>query len=74
LPSEVALYEEHHYSRFDMKPGITGPWQVTGRNRITDFDEVIRLETAYLRRWAIWKDVAILIRTIPVVLKMDGAH
>jgi exopolysaccharide biosynthesis polyprenyl glycosylphosphotransferase len=74
LPSEVALYEEHHYSRFDMKPGITGPWQVNGRNRITDFDEVIRLETAYLRRWAIWKDVAILFRTIPVVLKMDGAH
>jgi exopolysaccharide biosynthesis polyprenyl glycosylphosphotransferase len=73
LPSEVALYEEHHYSRFDMKPGITGPWQVNGRNRITDFDEVIRLETAYLRRWSIWKDVAILIRTIPVVLKMDGA-
>jgi len=74
LPSEVALYEEHHYSRFDMKPGITGPWQVNGRNRITDFDEVIRLETAYLRRWAIWKDVVILLRTIPVVLKMDGAH
>ncbi|HZS62164.1 MAG TPA: sugar transferase [Gemmatimonadaceae bacterium] len=74
LPSEVALYEEHHYSRFDMKPGITGPWQVNGRNRITDFDEVIRLETAYLRRWAIWKDVAILMRTIPVVLRMDGAH
>jgi len=74
LPSEVALYEEHHYSRFDMKPGITGPWQVNGRNRVTDFDEVIRLETAYLRRWMIWKDFAILLRTIPVVLRMDGAH
>ncbi len=74
LPSEVALYEEHHYSRFDMKPGITGPWQVNGRNRITDFDEVIRLETAYLRRWAIWKDFGILLRTVPVVLRMDGAH
>ena len=74
LPSEVELYEEHHYSRFDMKPGITGPWQVNGRNRVTDFDEVIRLETAYLRRWMIWKDFAILLRTIPVVLKMDGAH
>jgi len=73
MPSEVALYDEHHYSRFDMKPGITGPWQVNGRNRITDFDEVIRLETAYLRRWAIWKDFAILLRTIPVVLRMDGA-
>ncbi len=74
LPSEVALYEEHHYSRFDMKPGITGPWQVNGRNRITDFDEVIRLETAYLRRWAIWKDVLILLRTVPVVLRMEGAN
>jgi lipopolysaccharide/colanic/teichoic acid biosynthesis glycosyltransferase len=74
LPSEVALYDEHHYSRFDMKPGITGPWQVNGRNRVTDFDEVIRLETAYLRRWMIWKDFAILLRTIPVVLRMDGAH
>jgi exopolysaccharide biosynthesis polyprenyl glycosylphosphotransferase len=73
MPDEVALYEEHHYSRFDMKPGITGPWQVNGRNRITDFDSVIRLETAYLRRWAIWKDFAILLRTIPVVLRMDGA-
>ena len=39
-----------------------------------DFDEVIRLETAYLRRWMIWKDFAILLRTIPVVLRMDGAH
>jgi exopolysaccharide biosynthesis polyprenyl glycosylphosphotransferase len=74
LPSEVALYDEHHYSRFDMKPGITGPWQVNGRNRVTDFDEVIRLETAYLRRWMIWKDFEILLRTIPVVLRMDGAH
>jgi len=74
MPSEVALYEEHHYSRFDMKPGITGPWQVNGRSRVTDFDEVIRLETAYLRRWAIWKDFVILLRTIPVVLKMEGAH
>src|SRR3989454_6600965 len=44
LPSEVALYEEHHYARFDVKPGITGPWQVGGRNDVRDFDEVIRLE------------------------------
>jgi exopolysaccharide biosynthesis polyprenyl glycosylphosphotransferase len=74
LPSEVALYQEHHYSRFDMRPGVTGPWQVSGRNRITDFDEVIRLERAYMRHWSIWKDLAILARTIPVVLRMDGAH
>src|SRR2546430_8472998 len=40
LPSEVALYEEHHYARFDVKPGITGPWQVAGRNGVTSFEEV----------------------------------
>ena len=74
LPSEVALYEENHYTRFDMRPGITGPWQASGRNNIVDFNEVIRLETAYLRNWSIWKDVEILLRTIPVVLKMEGAH
>jgi lipopolysaccharide/colanic/teichoic acid biosynthesis glycosyltransferase len=74
LPSEVDLYEEHHYTRFDMKPGITGPWQVSGRNAITDFEEVIRLETDYMREWSIWKDLAILLKTIPVVFTMRDAH
>ncbi|HEU4698116.1 MAG TPA: sugar transferase [Gemmatimonadales bacterium] len=74
LPSEVALYEEHHYNRFDVKPGITGPWQVGGRNTITDFEEVIRLETAYIREWTIWKDLGILLRTVPAVVYMRGAH
>jgi exopolysaccharide biosynthesis polyprenyl glycosylphosphotransferase len=74
LPSEVDLYEDHHYTRFDVKPGITGPWQVSGRNSITDFEEVIRLETDYIRGWTIWKDLGILLRTVPVVLKMRGAH
>ncbi len=74
LPSEVDLYEDHHYTRFDVKPGITGPWQVSGRNSITDFEEVIRLETGYIRGWTIWKDLGILLRTVPVVLFMRGAH
>jgi exopolysaccharide biosynthesis polyprenyl glycosylphosphotransferase len=74
LPSEVDLYEEHHYGRFDVKPGITGPWQVNGRNTVTDFDEVIRMETDYIREWTIWKDLGILLRTIPTVLLMRGAH
>lgn len=74
LPSEVDLYEEHHYTRFDVKPGITGPWQVNGRSTITDFEEVIRLETDYIRDWAVWKDLGILLRTVPTVLFMRGAH
>jgi lipopolysaccharide/colanic/teichoic acid biosynthesis glycosyltransferase len=73
LPSEVELYEEHHYTRFDVKPGITGPWQVNGRNLITDFEEVIRLETDYIREWTIWKDLGLLLKTVPAVLYMRGA-
>ena len=74
IPSEVALYDDHHYTRFDVKPGITGPWQVGGRNRITDFEEVMRLEKTYIRQWSIGKDVAILARTLPAVFRMDGAY
>ena len=74
LPAEVDFYEEHHYTRFDVKPGITGPWQVNGRNLITDFEEVIRLETDYIREWTIWKDLGILLKTVPAVLYMRGAN
>jgi exopolysaccharide biosynthesis polyprenyl glycosylphosphotransferase len=74
LPQEVALYLEHHYARFAMKPGITGPWQVGGRNRITEFDEILLLEQGYMRQWNLFKDVEILVRTVPAVLRMDGAY
>ena len=74
LPAEVDLYEEHHYTRFDVKPGITGPWQVNGRNLITDFEQVIRLESDYIREWTIWKDLGILLKTVPAVVYMRGAN
>jgi exopolysaccharide biosynthesis polyprenyl glycosylphosphotransferase len=74
LPSEVALYEQHHYARFDVKPGMTGPWQVSGRNQITDFEKVIALETEYIRDWSLWSDLVIRAQTFVVVLRMQGAH
>lgn len=74
LLSEVALYEAHHYARFDVKPGITGPWQVAGRNRVTDFERVVTLETEYIRNWSLGRDVAVLLSTIPAVLGRRGAH
>lgn len=74
MPCEVELYEMHHYGRLDVKPGITGPWQVSGRNQITDFESVIALESTYVRQWSIGLDLLILLRTIPVVLRMRGAH
>lgn len=74
LPSEVSLYERHHYARFDVKPGITGPWQVSGRNEVVDFEQVVRLEQEYIRNWSLARDVAVLLKTVPVVLQMRGAH
>ena len=73
LANEVAEYEEEHYTRFDMKPGITGPWQVAGRNEVTRFEEILALDAAYLTDWTIAKDFMILLRTIPAVLTMRGA-
>ncbi|MDU6560647.1 MAG: sugar transferase, partial [Streptococcus vestibularis] len=55
------------------RPGITGLWQVSGRSEITDFDEVVKLDVAYMDDWTIWRDIRILLKTIKVVVKKDGA-
>jgi len=73
LPSEVARYQQHHFVRFEALPGITGPWQVSGRNTIRNFEDVVRLESSYIRGWTVWRDFVILLRTIPAVLSMKGA-
>jgi lipopolysaccharide/colanic/teichoic acid biosynthesis glycosyltransferase len=74
LPSEVSRYRPHHFVRFEVLPGITGPWQVGGRNAITDFEAVVRIEAAYIRGWSVWRDLSILARTVPAVLSMRGAY
>jgi exopolysaccharide biosynthesis polyprenyl glycosylphosphotransferase len=74
LPSEVENYEPHHLVRLAVVPGITGPWQVNGRNLITDFEEVVRLERAYINSWSISADLKILARTLPVVISGEGAY
>ncbi len=73
LPSEVRRYQQHHFVRFEVLPGITGPWQVSGRNAITSFEDVVQLESSYIRGWTVWRDLAILARTVPAVLSMKGA-
>jgi len=74
LPAEVAQYRPHHFVRFEVLPGITGPWQVAGRNVITDFEDVVRLEASYIRGWTVWRDLRILARTVPAVISMKGAY
>jgi lipopolysaccharide/colanic/teichoic acid biosynthesis glycosyltransferase len=55
-----------------MKPGITGLWQVSGRNQI-DFNQWMKLDLEYIDNWSLWLDVKILLKTIPVVLSGKGA-
>ena len=73
LPSEYSEYEFHHRARIAMKPGITGMWQVSGRSNITDFEEVVRLDTYYIKNWSIGLDLRILFKTFGVVLKKEGS-
>jgi lipopolysaccharide/colanic/teichoic acid biosynthesis glycosyltransferase len=73
LPREVAQYNIRHYVRFEVAPGITGPWQVSGRNEITDFERVVELEQRYIAGWTVWRDLGLLLRTVPAVLSMRGA-
>ena len=73
LVSETELYEPHHFARLAIKPGITGLWQVSGRSDITDFEEVVRLDTEYIDKWNVGMDIKILLKTVAVVLKKDGS-
>ena len=70
---EWDLYEAHHRARMAVKPGITGLWQVSGRSDITDFEEVIRLDTQYINEWSIAEDLRILVKTVKVVLTGEGS-
>ena len=69
----VARYSEWHRERLMAKPGITGPMQVSGRGDLP-FEERARLEIEYVRRYTLWRDLSILLRTIPAVILGTGAY
>jgi len=71
---EIALYNNRFRRRISIKPGMTGLWQVSGRSNITDFNEVVNLDTMYIDKWSVWLDMKILFRTLFVVLKTTGAY
>ena len=70
---EWEKYKYHHRARLAVKPGLTGMWQVSGRSGVTDFEEVVRLDTEYINNWSIGLDIRILLKTVKVVLTKDGA-
>lgn len=73
LPEEVSRYRAYHLKRLAVRPGITGLWQISGRDR-RDFEEMARLDLYYIENWSIWLDMKILIKTIPTVLSRKGAY
>ena len=66
-------YELHHRARLAIKPGITGMWQVSGRSEITDFEEVVKLDTEYISEWNVGMDIKLLWKTVVSVIKRDGS-
>lgn len=72
LASEVRAYAPWHLRRLDVRPGMTGAWQVSRRSEL-GFDDCVRLDLAYIDGWRLTRDVGILIRTAPAVLRRRGA-
>jgi exopolysaccharide biosynthesis polyprenyl glycosylphosphotransferase len=74
IPEEAATLEENwHARRFDLRPGMTGPWQIQGRSE-TPFQEMIRLDYQYVAGWSLARDIEILMATVPAVLSGRGAY
>lgn len=72
-PDEVAKYEQHHYSRLNVRPGITGEWQTQGRSTITNFEDIFALDIQYQRKWSPLYDLIVIAKTLYVVFTRQGA-
>lgn len=72
--SDLADYDDHHFIRLSVKPGVTGLWQVRGRSSIVDFEQVVELDREYVENWSFWMDLRILLETLPAVARRTGAY
>lgn len=70
---EFIQYESHHKRRLSMPAGLTGMWQTSGRSDITDFEEVVRLDLQYIDNWSVALDLQLMLKTIAVLFKRQGA-
>jgi len=71
LPYETDAYDHWQFDRLKVLPGITGLWQVSGRNLLT-YRQMCELDLEYVRRWSLWLDLKILVKTIPAVVFNSG--
>lgn len=69
---EVTRYEDHHWQRLNVKPGLTGEWQVSGRSSIKDFEDIVALDLRYQDCWHPLYDVTLILRTIQVLLSRSS--
>ena len=72
--SEVEQYDRQHFRRISIKPGITGMWQTSGRNKIKDFEQVVRLDIAYIDNWSLFLDFKLMLKTVMILLNRSGAY
>jgi lipopolysaccharide/colanic/teichoic acid biosynthesis glycosyltransferase len=72
LVSEYQRFTGFQKQKLSVKPGMTGLWQVNGRNQVNDFDQWVRLDLDYIRRWSLGLDIRILFRTVAAVLSGSG--
>lgn len=70
---EVAHYNERHWQRLNVKPGLTGEWQVNGRSSVKDFEEVVNLDLRYQTKWYPLYDLVVIAKTIYVIFAKHGA-
>ncbi|BAZ42118.1 sugar transferase [Calothrix sp. NIES-4101] len=71
---EVMNYQPHHWERLQVKPGITGEWQANGRSTITDFEQIVKMDVDYQRKWSPIYDLILICKTVLVVINKNGAY
>ncbi|MDR9404878.1 MAG: sugar transferase, partial [Halothece sp. Uz-M2-17] len=73
-PDEVSQYLPHHFKRLQVKPGLTGEWQVNGRSMVKDFEEIVNMDLLYQRQWSLGYDLKLIFKTVVVVFTKQGAY
>lgn len=71
---EVMQYQQHHFQRLLVKPGITGEWQANGRSSVEDFEEIVKMDVAYQQKWSVPYDLQLVLKTITAVFQKEGAY
>jgi lipopolysaccharide/colanic/teichoic acid biosynthesis glycosyltransferase len=71
---EVMQYERHHFQRLLVKPGMTGEWQVNGRSKIEDFEQIVKMDLDYQKKWSLGYDLMLILRTVQVIFNKNGAY